>query len=66
MGLSYWRNENGKIILSDVVISKNYLNKKELDNLNRIVEAFLNVAEFRANNQYYEELNEDQTFSILE
>jgi hypothetical protein len=28
MGLSSWRNETGKILMSDVVISKNYLNKK--------------------------------------
>lgn len=51
MGLTSWGNDNGKLLLSDVIISKNYLNKKELDNLNRIVEAFLNVAEFRASNQ---------------
>jgi len=58
MGLTSWKNPNGKIIASDVVISKNYLNKKELDNLNRIVEAFLNIAEFRANNQIVTTMND--------
>ncbi|GAA5818773.1 MAG: virulence RhuM family protein [Methanobrevibacter sp. CfCl-M3] len=62
MGLTSWRKENGKILLSDVVISKNYLNKKELDNLNRIVEAFLNVAEFRANNQIITTMNDWKDF----
>jgi len=62
MGLTSWRNPNGKIVLSDVVISKNYLNKKELDNLNRIVEAFLNVAEFRANNQIATTMNDWKEF----
>jgi hypothetical protein len=62
MGLTPWRKENGKILLSDVVISKNYLNKKELDNLNRIVEAFLNVAEFRANNQIITTMNDWKDF----
>lgn len=30
MGLTNWSNPNGKIIFSDVVISKNYLNEREL------------------------------------
>jgi hypothetical protein len=62
MGLSSWRNYNGKIIANDTIISKNYLNKKELDNLNRIVEAFLNVAEFRANNQIVTTMDDWKTF----
>ena len=33
MGLTNWSNPNGKIILSDVVISKNYLNERELKTL---------------------------------
>jgi hypothetical protein len=36
-------------LLSGVVISKNYLNNKELDNLNRIVEEFLLLVEGRKN-----------------
>ena len=51
MGLSTWKNPNGKILMSDVVISKNYLNELELDNLNRTVEGFLLLAESRAKRQ---------------
>lgn len=39
---------NGKIIKSDVVIAKNYLNKEELNDLEGIVSAFLEIAENRA------------------
>lgn len=49
MGLTSWKTApNGKIIQSDVVISKNYLNKNEISRLNRLVEGFLNLAESRA------------------
>lgn len=48
MGLTTWKNPNGKILMSDVVISKNYLNKKELRRLDRIVDGFLTLAETRA------------------
>lgn len=51
MGLTAWKNPLGKILMSDVVISKNYLNKDELDNLNRTVEGFLLLAESRAKRQ---------------
>jgi len=48
MGLTNWKTPNDKILMSDVIISKNYLSEKELDKLNRVVEAFLNLAELRA------------------
>ena len=49
MGLKSWRNSpNGKILETDVVIAKNYLNKDELESLERIVSAFLDLAEDRA------------------
>ena len=51
MGLTTWKNPLGKILMSDVVISKNYLNESELDNLNRTVEGFLLLAESRAKRQ---------------
>ena len=51
MGLATWSNPNGKIILSDVVISKNYLNEKELKRLNSLVDGFLTLAEARALNE---------------
>lgn len=39
---------HGKIIESDVVIAKNYLTKEEIKDLERIVNAFLELAERRA------------------
>ena len=49
MGLTSWRNSpNGKILETDVVIAKNYLSKEELEQLELIVSAFLDLAEARA------------------
>ena len=49
MGLTSWKNyPNGKILETDVVIAKNYLTKKELEQLKLIVSAFLDLAEARA------------------
>ena len=49
MGLTNWRNSpNGKIIKSDVIIAKNYLNQEEIKDLEGIVSAFLELAENRA------------------
>ena len=51
MNLTSWKNNpNGKILETDVVIAKNYLTKKELQNLELIVTAFLDLAERRAIN----------------
>ncbi len=49
MGLTSWKHSpDGKILETDVVIAKNYLNKEELEDLERIVNAFLDLAEGRA------------------
>lgn len=49
MGLTSWKNSpDGKIIETDVVIAKNYLSKEELEQLEHIVSAFLDLAEARA------------------
>ncbi|MBN2693297.1 virulence RhuM family protein [bacterium] len=49
MGLTNWKNSpNGAIRKSDVTVAKNYLNADELDMYNRIVEMYLNFAEFQA------------------
>lgn len=49
MGLTVWKNSpKGSIRESDVVIAKNYLNEKELDQLNRIVTMYLDYAEMQA------------------
>jgi hypothetical protein len=52
MGLTSWRNSpKGKILKSDVSVAKNYLNKKEIDELNRIVTMYLDYAENQAARQ---------------
>lgn len=49
MGLTSWKNSpNGKIVETDVTIAKNYLSKEELEQLELIVFAFLDLAEARA------------------
>lgn len=49
MGLTSWKNSpDGKILKSDVSIAKNYLRREELEDLGRIVNAFLDLAEGRA------------------
>ena len=51
MGLKTWKKApNGKIIISDVVIAKNYLSEKEIKALNRIVTMYLDYAEDQAEN----------------
>lgn len=52
MGLTNWRHApNGKILKSDVTIAKNYLNEQHIKELNRIVSAYLDLAESRAERQ---------------
>lgn len=49
MGLTSWKNSpDGKVLAGDVTVGKNYLTKSELDDLGRVVEAYLNLAESRA------------------
>ncbi|NQU83703.1 MAG: virulence RhuM family protein [Parcubacteria group bacterium] len=49
MGLTSWRKSpQGKIMPSDVVVAKNYLNKNEVKHLNRIVNMYLDYAEMQA------------------
>lgn len=49
MGLTSQKNSpKGKILETDVTIAKNYLSKEELESLERIVSAFLDLAENRA------------------
>jgi hypothetical protein len=52
MGLSTWKDApNGKIQKTDVSIAKNYLNDAHLQELNRIVSAYLDLAENYAKRQ---------------
>ena len=49
MGLITWENApQGKIVKTDVSIAKNYLKENELEDMGRIVNAFLDLAESRA------------------
>lgn len=46
MGLTTWENApNGKIVKPDVSIAKNYLKESELEDMGRIVNSFLDLAE---------------------
>ncbi len=52
MGLTTWKNSPlGKILKSDVIVAKNYLNQEEVSKLNRLVSMFIDFAELRALNQ---------------
>ena len=49
MGLTTWAAApDGKIVKSDVSVAKNYLNESEMRSLQRIVSAYLDLAEDRA------------------
>lgn len=49
MGLTTWKKApKGKIQKSDVSIAKNYLNKDEIEALDRIVNMYLDYAEYQA------------------
>lgn len=52
MGLLTWKNSpKGKILKSDVSVAKNYLNEKEIKELERIVSMYLDYAENQAARQ---------------
>jgi hypothetical protein len=76
MGLNSWQNApKGKIKKSDVSIAKNYLSKDEIFELERIVSAYLDLAEVMAKrhipmtmqdwNQYLSEILKLNKFEIL-
>ena len=52
MGLTTWKHAlDGKILKLDVTVAKNYLNEQHIKELNRIVAAYLDIAENRAARQ---------------
>ena len=52
MGLTTWKAApNGKIMKSDIVVAKNYLNERELSRLNRLVTMFIDHAELMAEDE---------------
>ena len=49
MGLTNWKKSpDGKVLKTDVVVGKNYLEKNEITDLNRIVSMYLDYAEDQA------------------
>jgi len=59
MGLTTWKNSpNGKILKSDVSIAKNYLSENEIIDLNLLVNAFLDLAEFQARRRRLMNMND--------
>lgn len=49
MGLTTWKQApHGKVLKSDVAVAKNYLNAAHVAELNRLVSAYLDLAESRA------------------
>jgi len=52
MGLKTWKQApKGKILKSDVVVAKNYLNEKHIKKLNSLVNSYLDIAEQKATNR---------------
>ena len=52
MGLTTWKGApNGKILKSDTIVAKNYLNKKEISRLNRLVTMFIDYADLMAEDE---------------
>ena len=52
MGLTTWKGApDGKILKSDTLVAKNYLNEKEIARLNRLVTMFIDYAELMAEDE---------------
>ena len=52
IGLTTWKGApDGKILKSDTLVAKNYLNEKELARLNRLVTMFIDYAELMAEDE---------------
>ena len=52
MGLTTWKGApDGKILKSDTLVAKNYLNQKEISRLNRLVTMFIDYAELMAEDE---------------
>ncbi len=59
MGLTTWKNApQGKILKSDIGIAKNYLQENEIGDLNLLVSAFLDLAEFQARRNQLMKMND--------
>lgn len=69
MGLTTWKGApDGKILKSDTLMAKNYLNEKELSRLNRLVTMFIDYAELMAEDEQLMSMQDwlDETDRFLE
>ena len=69
MGLTTWKGApDGKILKSDTLLAKNYLNEKELSRLNRLVSMFIDYAELMAEDEQLMSMQDwlDETDRFLE
>lgn len=69
MGLTTWKGApDGKILKSDTLVAKNYLNEKELSRLNRLVSMFIDYAELMAEDEQLMSMQDwlDETDRFLE
>ena len=65
MGLKTWKQApNGKILKSDVNVAKNYLNEEHMKSLERIVTAYLDLAESRAMNRKVMNMKDWEMFLV--
>ncbi len=65
MGLKSWKAApEGKILKSDVTIAKNYLNEEHIKALERIVSAYLDLAETRAANRQVMNMKDWEVFLV--
>lgn len=59
MGLTTWKHSpEGKVLKSDVTIAKNYLSEKNINALNRLVTAYIDLAEDRAEREIPTTMND--------
>ena len=69
MGLTTWKGApDGKILKSDTLVAKNYLNEKEMPRLNRLVTMFIDYAELMAEDEQLMSMQDwlDETDRFLE
>ena len=65
MGLKTWKQSpHGKILKSDVIVAKNYLNEEHLKTLQRIVTSYLDLAENKAINRKVMNMKDWEAFLI--
>ena len=65
MGLTTWKHApDGKVLKSDVSIAKNYLNEEHIRALERIVTAYLDLAESRARNRTVMNMKDWDSFLV--